>query len=148
MIYCQKCGTKNSKENEVCKKCGAPLEETLTDGNERPLVQKLHQMENVYREKKDSAMSFVVIGSILLILGVIFFVLSFKLPSATAANKVLITTCFEFWVSMVGLIGGGACFIYGLVLLFLCLNKLKVLKEDIVTIRTSKSPLIPDPQKK
>ncbi len=148
MIYCQKCGTKNSKENEVCKKCGAPLEETLTDGNERPLVQKLHQMENVYREKKDSAMSFVVIGSILLILGVIFFVLSFKLPSATAANKVLIPTCFEFWVSMVGLIGGGACFVYGLVLLFFCLNKLKVLREDIVTIRTTKSPLIPDPQKK
>lgn len=148
MIYCQKCGTKNPKGSESCKKCGASLPETLVDGNERPLVQKLHQAENVYREKKDSAMSFIVIGSILLILGAIFFVLSFKLPTATAANKVLITSCFEFWVSMVGLIGGGGCLIYGLTLLFLCLNKLKELKEDIVTIRAEKSPVIPETKKK
>ena len=93
-------------------------------------------------------MSFIVMGSILLILGAIFFVLSFKLPTATAANKVLITSCFEFWVSMVGLIGGGGCLIYGLTLLFLCLNKLKELKEDIVTIRAEKSPVIPETKKK
>jgi len=31
MIYCQKCGTKNSKENEVCKKCGAVSDLTMPD---------------------------------------------------------------------------------------------------------------------
>lgn len=142
MIYCQACGYKNDESVATCSKCGAALSAALIDDNERPLVQKLHQAENVARERKDGAMSFIVIGSILLILGIIFFVLSFKLPNATAISKVLITTCFEFWVSMFGLVVGGASLAFGVALLVLCLMKLKTLKEDIESIRSSKSPVV------
>lgn len=144
MIYCQHCGTKNPNEAKECQSCHEPLSDKLVTENERPLVQKLHQAENVSREKNDSAMSFIVLGSIFLILGIIFFVLSFKLPNATALTKKLITTCFEFWVAMAGLFGGGGCLIYGLVKLIINLTKLKELAVDIAYIREHKTPIVPD----
>jgi hypothetical protein len=106
MIYCQKCGAANTDEAKNCAKCGEALSEKIEAENERPLVQKLHQQENVAREKNDTAMSFIILGIIFIILGLIFFVLSFKLPYAAAQSKVLIITCFEFWVSVISLAGG------------------------------------------
>lgn len=142
MIYCQHCASKNPDGAEVCQKCGEVIEATLENENERPLVQKLHQKENVSREKIDSAMAFIVLGIIFIVMGAIFFVLSFKLPNATAINKELSFTCFEFYVSVVGLGGGGAMLIYGLVKLIRHLGLLKVYKQDIDEIRANKSPTV------
>jgi hypothetical protein len=144
MIYCQKCGAKNADEATVCAKCGETLKADFADGNERPLVQKLHQKENAIREKDDGAMSFIILGSIFIVIGILFFVLSFKLPYAAAVSKVLIVTCFEFWVALIALIGGSAALAYGLVVLCLGLRALKVLKKDIEFIRANKTARVPD----
>jgi hypothetical protein len=144
MIYCQKCGAANPDEAKNCAKCGEPLSEVIEAENERPLVQKLHQQENVAREKNDTAMSFIILGIIFIILGIVFFVLSFKLPYAAAQSKVLIITCFEFWVSMVALVGGVGSLVYGLVVLSKNLHLLKTLKTDIDYIREHKTPKVPN----
>jgi hypothetical protein len=144
MIYCQKCGSVNADDAAKCAKCGEALTEKIDDDNERPLVQKLHQQENKARESNDTAMSFIILGIIFIILGLVFFVLSFKLPYAAAQNKVLIVTCFEFWVSLISLTGGAGSLVYGLIVLSKNLRKLKVLKTDIDYIRQHKSAKVPN----
>jgi hypothetical protein len=144
MIYCQKCGYRNPEDAPKCVHCGEDLSRKLLGENERPLVQKLHQQENVARERKDTAMSFIVLGSIFVILGALFFILSFKLPYAAAAEKVLIVTCFEFWVSIIALVLGFGGLTYGFVLLGLNLKKLRIIRNDIAYIREHQTPVVPN----
>jgi hypothetical protein len=61
-------------------------------------------------------MVFVVLGATFLIIGLIFFSLSYKVPDdPDTIGKVLKFTCFEFWVSAAGLGVGGIMFIIGLI---------------------------------
>ncbi len=130
-MYCTQCGKKvvAPKEGQVCEKCGAPLiiKEELDNDETRSLNKALHNRLNKSREEVDNAMVFVVLGATLLIVGVLFFFLSFKLPNASARYKVLTVTCFEFWVSMVGLVAGAAGLISGLIRVII--QKAKVQKE-------------------
>lgn len=109
-MYCINCG-KNLKnvEGNTCPNCGHVLVEGEFSYDETRMLNKaLHNRLNKSREEVDNAMVFVVLGTTLFIVGFLFFFLSFKLPSAASHNKVITVTCFEFWVSMVGLVLGFA----------------------------------------
>jgi hypothetical protein len=135
MFYCIKCGHEEKNKFAVCKKCGQPFVEALDHDTARTLVQRLHTNENVSHERVDSAMVFIVLGSIFLIIGALFFSLSYKLPDSQAIDKVLTFTCFEFYVSMAGIGAGGFMLIFGAIKLIINEIKLNRLKEKIYDLR-------------
>lgn len=127
-MYCIKCGKPSKTLEGKCAFCGEDLVTHDLDHEEtRTLNKALHTRLNTSREKVDNAMVFIVLGATLLIVGILFFLLSFKLPNASAHTKVVTVTCFEFWVSMAGLGVGGVLFVIGLVRLIL--EKVVVQKE-------------------
>lgn len=89
------------------------------DTNEgvREYSQALHNRFNHSREQIDDSLVHIVLGSTILIVGLLFFFLSFKVDQETFM-KVLKITCTEFWVSMVGIVVGGGLLIAGLIRFF------------------------------
>ena len=123
-MYCIKCGRESKTLEGNCTCCGEPLVTHELDKEETRLLNKsLHNRINASRERVDNAMSLIVLGSTFLIIGILFFFLSFKLPNAAARSKVITITCFEFWVSMAGL-GAGA--------VLLTMGLIKLIKEKAV----------------
>lgn len=121
-MYCIYCGKESKTNKGNCSHCGQPLieNESLTYDESRSLNQKLHDRLTKSRDEFNAGMVGVVLGATLLIIGVLFFVLSYKVPDdPDTIGKVLKTTCFEFWVSMAGLGVGGILFLSGLVRVFI-----------------------------
>lgn len=119
-MYCIRCGKESKNLVGRCEYCGHRLVDHELDNEEiRTLNKALHTRENNSREKVDNAMTFIVLGITLLIIGILFFSLSFKYPTAYSPTKELSFTCFEFYVSMAGLIGGGTLFVIGIVRLII-----------------------------
>lgn len=134
-MYCINCGRNNKKEdNGVCPFCGQPyVKGSLSYEQTRSLNQALHNRDNKSREKVDNAMVFIVLGFTLFIIGLLFLFLSNKLDLETYEKRIT-PTCSEFWVSMVGLVGGGGMFIYGIIRLLI--EKLVVQKEVRRTLKS------------
>ena len=123
-MYCIHCGKESKELSGTCAYCGADLVTHELDHEEtRTLNKALHTRLNESRQRVDNAMVFIVLGTTLLIIGFLFFLLSFKLPNAAAQVKVVTITCFEFWVSMAGFAAGGVLLIWGLI---------KLIKEKAV----------------
>ena len=122
-MYCINCGKESKTNKGVCSHCGAPLIETekLTYEQTRSLNQKLHDRHTKSKDEFNAGMVGVVLGSTLLIIGILFFALSFKVArdDPDAVGKVLTFDCFEFWVSMVGIVVGGGLLLSGLVRVFI-----------------------------
>ncbi|MFA5421423.1 MAG: hypothetical protein WC344_01330 [Bacilli bacterium] len=136
MYYCRFCGHETKEDLANCPKCGQAFgREELTNDDARKLVQMLHKNENFSREKNDTAMVFIILGLISLILGGLFFILAFKLIDVADEFRTLSTTAFEFWVSLFLLITGSAILIYGLIVLIIHLGKLKRLGIKIAEVR-------------
>jgi hypothetical protein len=141
-VYCKKCFKRLPVDKKTglvpaeCPFCHEKTDGSLTLEEKTPLVQALHKQENHFRDLNDRAMSCVVLGAIFIIIGIIFFNLAYKLDLSNPADntKHLTTTTFEFWTSMVALVGGGVSFIYGLVQLIIDTRHLRVLKHDIDAI--------------
>lgn len=114
-MYCIYCGKKVKDESaDTCPFCGKEMIKAELDHDQtRQFSKTLHNNLNKSRENFDNAMVFVVLGAILFAIGFLFFFLAFKLPNAASHDKILTVTCPEFWVSMVGLVGGAAGLIYG-----------------------------------
>lgn len=114
-MYCLKCGKESKTQSGNCSHCGEPLvTEELSHNQRRELSQALHNRLNKARENFDGGMVGIVLGATLLTIGIIFFVLSFKVPDdPDIVGKVLRTSCFEFWVSMAGFVIGGVLFVIG-----------------------------------
>lgn len=137
-MYCIKCGRETKNSTEKCRYCGEPLlNKELTHEETRALNQSLHNRLNKSRQKVDSEMVFIVLGLTFLVVGILFFMLSFKLQNAWDIDKTLTVTCFEFWVSLAGLSVGGIMFIWGLINLLI--QKLKVQKEINRTLAATQS---------
>ena len=135
-MYCTNCGKKinNPKDGHLCEYCSSELiTKDLDYEQTRSLNKALHNRLNKSREEVDNAMVFVTLGLTLFLVGFLFFFLSFKLPNAAAHDKVLTITCFEFWVSMAGLVIGGAGLISGLIRVGI--QKLKVQKEILRVLK-------------
>ena len=80
----------------------------------RAFSQSLHNRYNHSREQVDNAMVHIVLGTTLLIVGLLFLFLSNKMDGETFEKHITIT-CAEFWVSMAGLSVGGGLLIAGIV---------------------------------
>lgn len=90
------------------------MENERTNEEKRAFAQSLHNRYNHSREQVDNAMVHIVLGTTLLIVGLLFLFLSNKMDAETFEKHITIK-CAEFWVSMVGLSVGGGLLIAGIV---------------------------------
>lgn len=144
-MYCLNC-KKNIKQinptSSICPLCGKDLKEKLSPDEKTALVQALHKRENDVRDHNDTAMSFLVLGAIFLVIGAIFFTLSYKPISVNDNTKILQWQCFEFWVAVLSLGGGGLSFLYGLVRVIIGTRVLRVLCHDIAEINEKSTTIV------
>ncbi len=130
-MYCIKCGKEVPEGVSPCPDCGEPIYHQLSELQIKELSLTAHRRENEGYDKQQNALCFLVIGIMLLIIGVIFFVLSFKITVGSASNaRTLKYTSFEFMVSVVGLAVGSFLTIFGSVRLAIALK----LKRGMHTI--------------
>ena len=144
--YCPDCKKSFDyhKHGDTCPFCGKKIPETIDQEIRTPLVQSLHREANRIGDKRDGAMSFLVLGAIFHIVGIIFVSLSYKPISATNTTKAIRFDSLEFVISLLGIVIGGASFLYGLVRAILFTRKIRVLHHDIAYIN-SKMRLDPGP---
>ena len=90
------------------------MENERTNEEKRAFAHSLHNRYNHSREQVDNAMVHIVLGTTLLIVGLLFLFLSNKMDAETFEKHITIK-CAEFWVSMVGLSVGGGLLIAGIV---------------------------------
>ncbi|OPZ35763.1 MAG: hypothetical protein BWY98_00631 [Tenericutes bacterium ADurb.BinA155] len=146
MIYCHKCAKKVKDDVSVCPNCGETIVSPLKDEEVRPLVQTLHKRSNYYRNWVDRGLSYIVIGSTLLIIGVIFYFLSFQtVSSAEGQGQVLVLnkSTSEFWVFLVGVISGGTLLIVGSAFAIGFGLARRIIRRDVELIRANKSSQVP-----
>ena len=137
MIYCIHCGHQVDENLETCPVCGQPLVKRELEYEEiRELNRALHNREQKSREKVDNELVYIVLGTTLLIIGALFFFLSFKVNQDTFEKELTFTTP-EFWVSMTGLSVGGFMLIWGLV--NLTIQKVKVQREINRTLKLTQN---------
>jgi|GEM_PF-1160782 hypothetical protein len=140
MIYCHKCAKKVKDGVSVCPICAETIVPELRDDEVRPLVQTLHKRSNYYRNWIDRGLSYIVIGSTLLIIGVIFYFLSFQsINTEEGQTLVLNKGTSEFWVFMVGVISGGTLLVVGSFLAIFFALKRRIIRYDVEAIRAHKS---------
>ncbi len=146
MKYCPHCkkAFDPSRTHGACPTCRIEPPEAIDQDTRTSLVQALHRKANAYGDKRDGAMSFVVLGAIFLVIGLIFFVLSFKPVSVDDNTRVIRPDSLEFVVSMLGICGGGLAFLYGSVRAIVFTRKVRVLHHDIdyinMTLRLDPGP--------
>ena len=136
-IYCIHCGQLVDADLEKCPECNEPLIKRELEHEEvRTLNRALHNREQQSREHVDNALVFIVLGTTLLIIGALFFFLSFKVNQDTFEKELTFTTP-EFWVSMTGLSVGGVMLGFGLV--WLLRHKLKIQREINRTLKLTQN---------
>ncbi len=142
--YCRECLKKNKEGSSSCASCRSAINTRLEEEEVRPFVQRLHKQTNVYRERISMGLSFLIVGLTLLIIGVIFYYLSFKIDRSNEEEVVFIltTTCAEFWVAMIGMVGGSLSAVYGFVTATLFGYKRRVVYHDMDEIRASHSLIV------
>ena len=146
MNYCPDCkkAFDSSKFDRVCPGCGREIPATIDQDTRTSLVQSMHRSANAYGDKRDRAMSFVVLGAIFLVIGIIFIALSFKPVSVNDNTRVIRPDSLEFVISMLGIVGGGIAFIYGCSAAIFFTRKVRVLHHDIdyinMTMRLDPGP--------
>lgn len=152
MIYCKHCGKKLSdkglgenSQSFTCKGCGAEVTPELADEEVRPLVQKLHKKSNFYRTKIDSGLSMIVIGGILLVIGLIFYYLAWKLDQSIKTERIYILnkSSSEYWVFVLGVGIGGLLVVAGLILAIVYAYLRREIVYDVEAIRTGKTAVCP-----
>ena len=137
MIYCTHCGKLVDEKLDSCPHCGQPLIKRELEHEEiRELNRALHTRENQSREKVDNQLVYIVLGTTLLIIGALFFFLSFKMDQETFTKQLSYKTP-EFYVSIVGLGVGGFLLIWGLV--HLIIEKVIVQKEIERTLKLTQN---------
>ena len=137
MIYCTHCGKLVDENLDTCPNCGRPLIKRELEYEElRELNRALHTRENQSREKVDNQLVYIVLGTTLLVIGFLFFFLSFKMDQETFTKQLSFKTP-EFYVSMTGLGVGGFLLIWGLI--HLIIEKAVVQKEIARTLKLTQN---------
>lgn len=122
-------------------------ESLRTDEETRAFSQSLHNRYNHSREQVDNAMVHIVLGTTLLIIGLLFLFLSNKMDGETFQKHITIT-CAEFWVSMTGLSVGGGLLIAGIArLLFQKINVQIPVMRGIKGIQNDTYDSLPENEK-
>lgn len=137
---CPDCLRKHA-EAGPCPHCGKEAPKVVDELAIRSTVQRLHKKANVYRERISAGLSFLVIGITALIIGAIFFRLSYKLDHSVIDETIyiLVTSSAEFFVAMCGLVGGGVSTLYGLVWSVTWAFKRRIILHDIDEMRETNS---------
>ena len=138
-MYCSHCGKKidenkiESKQNSltlaevkedtrvnyVCPQCGHLIHEDLTKEEVKSLSRASHAQLQRGANSFATGMSYTALGVILLVIAIIFFTLAHK-PSK---NFELVTSCAEFYVSMVAFVVSFILLVFGIIKLVVGLNK-------------------------
>jgi hypothetical protein len=130
--YCTQCGKKLKKNAEGVYFCPNYKKhdktvKVMTDSDEKHLFnQSCHQNIKKAYDLKQNSLCFIVIASILLIVGAIFLLLSFKYN--IIKERVFTPGSLEFVVSILCLAGGLFCMIFGIIRLIIAF-----LKKDYFT---------------
>ncbi len=114
--YCINCGKKlneNKKSSDdsslICSKCNTLNDDSSLKSMEiHDKNQKLHNNITAANDLKDNSLCYVVIGGILLVVGILFFALSFK--KTPTGGRAFRPGSFEFVISVITL----ACSIFSL----------------------------------
>ena len=108
------------------------MEENV-EKDSRTKSQKLHQQSQAEYDKGQNALCFVVIGSILLITGIIFIFLANK-----RENNIMLgidTGSLAFYICVICLALGGVGLIYGLVKFILATKHRRAILREINTLK-------------
>ncbi len=113
-LFCLKCGHVHYVEEgaDICPVCGDKLVEKPTPEEAKAFSVKVHDDRTKATEKWNNAMCFVVLGSIALIIGVLFVILSLKKVRNQIAG--INFASFQFVVAVLALVLGAAALAYGL----------------------------------
>lgn len=114
-LYCLSCGHiyRRADGIDTCPECGAPLSGGISKEEAKKLSVKVHDDRTKATEKWNSAMCFVVLGAIGLIIGSMFTVLSLQKVRNDIVG--IRFASFEFVVAALALAIGAAAFVYGIV---------------------------------
>lgn len=139
--YCRECLRKTKATSGPCPSCGATLNPELQEDEIRPIVQALHKRTNDYRERISTGLSLFIIGLTFVIIGLIFWRLSYKLDQDNVAEivYVLAYNSAEFFVAMFGLVAGGLSTVFGAVWAILWAFRKREVAHDVDEIRANKS---------
>ena len=100
MKRCIYCGSQIKENEPICPSCGKSMNpDSMSEDDVHFARQHAYGEVSKGENKRDSALTFYVIGGILLILGIVFFVLSFRFN--TAKIRVFRPLSVEFFVSMI-----------------------------------------------
>jgi len=114
-----------TKINYVCPQCGHLIHSDLTQDEIKSLSRASHAQLQRAANSLANGMSFTVLGSILLIVGAIFFILANK-PSN---GFKLVTDCAEFYVSIILTTISLILLVIGIIRLIIGINKKKMYTE-------------------
>lgn len=109
----------DTKVNYVCPQCGHLIHENLSKEEVKSLSRASHAQLQRSSNSIATGMSFTALGVILLIVASIFFILA-KKPSN---NFQLVTTCAEFFVSIILFVITLVLLVFGVTNLVVGLNK-------------------------
>lgn len=136
-MYCSHCGhkiTERQKEKAnknvkvrsidsnmvyVCPRCGKIVKNNLNEEEIKSLARASHSEIHKSRNVINYGMCFLVISTILIVIGYIFFLMSYK----ANAGGMLVTNCTEYYVFIVLLALSIAGYLYSFVSLFYGIKK-------------------------
>lgn len=132
--YCLSCGhIVTPKEGEsVCPRCGGGLTSMPTPEEAKAFSVKVHGDRTTAKEKYNTAMCFVVLGTIALILGILFMILSMQ----RVRNQIVGVNpaSFQFVISIICLVLGGAALGYGLFVVIKALKTISQANREIIAV--------------
>lgn len=127
-LYCEK--TFDDQNGLVCPNCQNDNDIANPDQDKvHKLHQECHRKINRNSEIFDSSMTFVVIGTLLLIVGSVFLFLSFRKNNIGIRNFTPGST--EFVISVLSLATGVSFLAYGITRVIIALRKLKKYRKII-----------------
>ncbi len=130
MKRCIFCGNQIEENEPICPHCGKDMNpDSLTESDIHFIRQHAYSEVTNGENKKDGALTFYVIGGILLVIGIIFLVLSFRYN--TKKIKVFTPTSTEFVVSIISMICSLTLLTWGTVRLVMGLQRIHFYKRVI-----------------
>jgi len=98
-------------------------------------AQYLHKRMDNCKDGIGSSLSSLVVGLIILAVGLIFLILSFKIVPGDASTKSIRVDCLEFYVFVIGVSLGSISLLVGLILFIIFFKKRKDLNLTLVYFR-------------
>ncbi len=133
MKRCIYCGSQIEENEPLCPKCGKDMNpDSMSSDDVHFARQHAYAQITFNGDKRDGAMTCYVIGGILLVLGVIFFVLSFRYN--TAKVRVFRPASVEFVVSMILLVTSVSLLTYGTIRIVKALKEIRFYRGVIEEI--------------